>query len=109
MREYIEMNHMTLLKPNEIALQPNYFLPHHSVVNEHNITTNLRVVFDAPYKSINNISLNDVLLKGPKLQRSIFDILHKFRSFPVAFTADIAKMYRQIFMAEENRKYQRIF
>ena len=109
MREYIEMNHMTLLKPNEIALQPNYFLPHHGVMNEHSTTTNLRVVFDASYKSTNNKSLNDVLLKGPKLQRSIFEILLKFRIFPVAFTADIAKMYRQIFVAEEDRKYQRIF
>ena len=109
MKECMEMNQMTLLKPNEIALIPNYFLPYYGVVNEHSTTTNLRVVFDTSYTSTNNKSLKDVLLKGSKLQRSIFDILLKFRNFPVAFTADIVKMYHQIHVVEEDRKYQRIF
>ena len=87
------MNQMTLLKPNEIALIPNYFLPYYGVVNEHSTTTNLRVVFDTSNTSTNNKSLKDVLFKGSKLQRSIFDILHKFRNFsvgnPSAFSSKI--------------------
>ena len=48
-------------------------------------------------------------VKGTKTPKEYFYILLKFRSYPIAFTADIAKMYQQIFVAEEDRKYQRIF
>ena len=75
MGKYTDLNHMKLLKPNEIFFQTNYFPPHHNVVNEHSTTTKVKVIFDTAYKSTNQKSPNDILLKVPKHQRSIFDIL----------------------------------
>lgn len=109
MEEYASLGHMTPLSPDKIKITPNFFLPHHGVINENSTTTKLRVVFDASAKTTNGKSLNDVLLKGPKLQKDIFETLIKFRSYPVAFSSDIAKMYRQILMAEEDRQYQLVF
>ena len=50
---------MTLLYPSEISLQPTYFQPNRSVVNENSTTIKLSVVFDALYKSNNKKTLND--------------------------------------------------
>lgn len=107
MKEYELLGHMTHVKPN--MLVPNYFLPHFGVINENSSTTRLRVVFDASFKTTSGKSLNDVLLTGEKLQSSIFDILLTFRTFKVGFSADIAKMYRQILIADEDSAYQQIF
>ncbi|GFW63503.1 integrase catalytic domain-containing protein [Trichonephila clavipes] len=78
------------------------------VINEKSTTTKCRVVFNASSKTKNGKSLNDVLMTGPKLQTEIFNHLIKFRSYRVAFAADIEKMYRQILISDEDCKYQRI-
>ena len=71
-------------------------------------TTKFRVVFDASSKTSNGSSLNDFLLVGPTLQDNLTDVIHRFRLHPVAFTADIAKMYRQIKVKEDETKFQHI-
>ena len=38
-------------------------------------------------------SLNDELYPGPKLQNSLFDVLLRFRRFPVAVVCDVSEMY----------------
>ena len=63
---------MTLLKPGEICLQPNYFLPHYGLMYERSTIAKLMVVFDESFKSNNNKSVKDFLLKGPKLIRNNF-------------------------------------
>ncbi|UYV73022.1 hypothetical protein LAZ67_10001583 [Cordylochernes scorpioides] len=68
----------------------------------------LRVVFDASTKTTTQISLNDLLHVGPKLQNNIFNILLKFRTNSVALVADIEKMYRQIRLHPDDIKYQTI-
>ncbi|XP_054713437.1 uncharacterized protein LOC129222899 [Uloborus diversus] len=108
MKEYEKLNHMSVVKSEDVHKIPHYYLPHHGVVNENSTTTKLRVVFDASARTSNQHSLNDILLTGPKLQTHIFCNLITFRSYPVAFVADIAKMYRQIRIAEEDQDYQRI-
>lgn len=108
MEEYAKLGHMSPVRSEESRTQNYYYLPHHAVINENSSTTRLRVVFDASAKTSNGNSLNDVLLKGPKLQANIFAILVKFRCHSIAFSADIAKMYRQINVTKEDRKYQRI-
>jgi hypothetical protein len=45
---------------------------------------------------------------GPKLQNDLFDIIIRFRTHQYVFTADINKMYRQIIVADQHRKYQTI-
>ncbi|XP_011859364.1 PREDICTED: uncharacterized protein LOC105556861, partial [Vollenhovia emeryi] len=106
MREYIELNHMSLVKEDD-ALNAVY-LPHHGVVRESSTTTKLRVVFDASAKTTSGISLNDTLMVGVNLQDNIIDIVMRFRLPAIAITADLKKMYRQILLHSSDRDYQRI-
>jgi len=106
MFEYLALNHMELASPN--ATGPKYYLPHHPVFKVSSTTTKLRVVFDGSASSKSGISLNDILLKGPKVQSDIFHILIRFRIHQIAITADVEKMYRQVIVAPEDRDLQRI-
>ncbi|XP_050528071.1 uncharacterized protein LOC126898172 [Daktulosphaira vitifoliae] len=86
-----------------------YFIPHYSVYAGSPATSKLRVVFDASATSGSKSSLNQCLYTGPKLQQDIVDILFRFRIYEYAFTADVCKMYRQILVLPEYRKFQHIF
>ncbi|XP_050293693.1 uncharacterized protein LOC126734196 [Anthonomus grandis grandis] len=106
MLEYQDLNHMS-----EVDFQnyEGYFLPHHAVLKTTSVTTKCRVVFDSSCKTNNNLSLNDVQYVGPTLQHDIFSILSRFRLHKYVMTADVSKMFRQILIAPEQRKYQKIF
>jgi len=45
---------------------------------------------------------------GPVLQQDLFSILLKFRRFKYTLIADIAKLYRQILVTEEQTPLQHI-
>lgn len=110
MTDYLKSGHMEEIS-SSIATNSSekiYYIPHHSVIKPDSITTKLRVVFDASCKCSNGISLNDTLLKGPKLQKDIITILLNFRLHNYVFTADIKQMYRQILIQPNHRDYQRI-
>jgi hypothetical protein len=87
----------------------NFYIPHHFVLKEESTTTKFRVVFDASAKLSTGISLNDAMMVGPTLQDNLTEIITRFRCHPIAFTADIAKMYRQINLTEEDKKMHHIF
>ncbi|XP_063915837.1 uncharacterized protein LOC135131904 isoform X2 [Zophobas morio] len=108
MDEYSELNHMELI-PGSDSTETSVYLPHHAVVKESSTTTKLRVVFDASAKTSKSTSLNDFLSIGPKLQDDLCAIILRFRSHQYVITGDINKMYRQILVAADDRKYQRIF
>ncbi|XP_026467582.1 uncharacterized protein LOC113371152 [Ctenocephalides felis] len=110
-REYIRLGHATKIDKIEnrnLDKHNYYYLPHHAIVREASLTTKLRVVFDASAKSSNGLSLNDILLPGPRLQKDLFTILIRFRTHRFVFTADIVKMFRQIKIKSEHQDYQRI-
>ncbi len=67
----------------------------HAVMKESSTTTKLHVVFDASAQTTTGYSLNDTLLVGPTLYPDLIDILLRFRSYPVAITADISKCIEQ--------------
>ena len=102
------MEHLEIVPRNELNSENVYYQPHHCVFKEDSTTTKLRVVFDGSNKTKNQLSLNDCILIGPKIQDDIFHILCRFRIHQVVFTADIEKMYRQIAMNEPDRDYLRI-
>ncbi|UYV67935.1 hypothetical protein LAZ67_5002542, partial [Cordylochernes scorpioides] len=106
-KEYLELGHMSLV-PKEDIIKGRYYLPHHPVIKEKCCTTKLRVVFDASAKTDSGLSLNDALIPGPKIQQDLFHIILRFRIHPVAINADIAKMYRQIRISQEDSEFQRI-
>ncbi|XP_053690446.1 uncharacterized protein LOC128738963 [Sabethes cyaneus] len=86
----------------------SFFLPHHAVYKESSSTTKIRVVFDASAKSTTGFSLNDALEIGPTVQSDLVSIIIRFCSHQVVLTADVPKMYRQVQIHEDDRKYQRI-
>lgn len=101
MSEYFQLNHMKLASSTVIG--PKYYLPHHPVFKANSTTTKLRVMFDGSARTKTGISLNDVLLRGPKVQPDIFHILLSFCIHQVAITADVEKMYRQVVITPEDR------
>lgn len=104
--EYIASGHMEKCT-NKVNDEKGFYLPHHAVFKE-STTTQLRVVYDASRKTSTGISLNDTLIIGPRLQDELFNIIIRFRTHRIAFSADIAKMYRQIWIDEKDMDYQRI-
>lgn len=105
MQEYIDLGHMSMVQNDFID---GYYLPHHAVIKSSSSTTKVRVVFDASAKSRSGKSLNDILMTGPTIQDKIFEHLIRFRSHLFEITADIEKMYRQVLIHEDDRKFQPI-
>lgn len=104
MEDYVSLGH------TKIATSPGrYFIPHHAVMKQDGDVSIIRVMFDASARSSSGASLNDVLCVGPKLQTDISDILLRCRLSKFVFTADIAKMHRQILVRPEDCAYQHIF
>jgi hypothetical protein len=82
-----------------------WYLPHFPVVRMNRATTKVRIVFDASAKT-DGISLNDRISQGPKLQRSLVDVLLRFRrNISVALVCDISQMYLQIGLSPDDRLY----
>ena len=105
MNEYISLGHMTPCDD----VDEGCFLPHHPVIKECSETTKVRPVFDASSKTSTGISLNDVLMVGPTIQNTIFEQVLRFQMHRFVITADIEKMYRQILVHLEDRKYLKIW
>ena len=63
----------------------------------------MRVVYDTSARSANSPSLNDCLLKAPKFNQLIFDLLVRFRSYKVALTADLEKAFLMVSVEEADR------
>ncbi|XP_012228825.2 uncharacterized protein [Linepithema humile] len=106
-REYIQLEHMEAIEDSELT-EPGYYLPHHPVIKDTSLTTKLRVIFDASCKTSTGYSLNDVLMVGPVLQPDILDIILRFRLWQFVMTADIEKMYRQVWIDDSQKRHQRI-
>lgn len=106
--EYLNLNHMVEVPENELENPYAVYLPHHAVVREDKETTKVRIVFDASSKGVNNVSLNDDLMVGPKLQQDLRHILMRWRNHKICIVADIVKMYRMVRVAEEDNDYQRV-
>ncbi|XP_058446192.1 uncharacterized protein LOC131427220 [Malaya genurostris] len=110
MQEYQDLGHMEIVPPTKIDVDcsKSYYLPHHGVIKEDSITTKLRVVFDGSCSTTTGASLNDVLLDAPNINADLFEVLLRFRSYPVVFIADIEKMYRQVLVHSDDTDYLRI-
>ena len=109
LQEYIDMGHMELVSgANLHAPGMKYYLAHHGVIKEDSTTTKLRVVFNASASTTTGESLNSILRIGTRIQEDLFSILVRARQFPIMMTADVAKMYRQVWVHSEDRDFQRI-
>ncbi|GFY42594.1 uncharacterized protein TNIN_309271 [Trichonephila inaurata madagascariensis] len=80
MKEYLDLKHMEPVPDSEINNVKSLYLPHHGVVRDTSCTTKL-CVFDASSKNSSRLSLNDLLMVGPRVQPELFPILIQFRIF----------------------------
>ena len=76
------------------ANEPQWYMPHHPVLNPHK-PDKVRRVCNAAAK-YQGVSLNDKLMPGPDLLNSLLGIIFRFRENPVAMTADIESMFLQV-------------
>lgn len=102
MRELLDSNHMRLATSAE-RKATGYYIPHHPVVKK------FRVVMDGSCPSRNGKSVNDVQLPGPNLQEKLADIIMRFRLHRYVISADIKKMFLQIWMCRADLPFQKIF
>ncbi|XP_070531344.1 uncharacterized protein [Cardiocondyla obscurior] len=107
--EYKSLGHMLPIDKSEENIIPHYYLPHHGVLRKESLTTKLRVVFNGSAPTTSNLSLNDLLYTGEKLQKNILEILLWIRTHRVLFSSDIVKMFRQIQVHNRDRNLQRIY
>ncbi|XP_012217595.2 uncharacterized protein [Linepithema humile] len=108
LREYEELGHMRKVTTASAPSCQHVYIPHHPIIRESSSTTRLRVVFNASSRTSNNTSLNDHLLTGPKLQADLAAVILRWRQCRYVYSADIAKMYRQILVDPRDVDHQRI-
>ncbi|KAF6204000.1 hypothetical protein GE061_002339 [Apolygus lucorum] len=102
MEEYERLGHMS-----PASGPASYIIPHHPVYKVNGEDRKLRVVFDASFKTPTG-NLNDHLHIGPKLQADVTATLLNFRYHRLVFSCDIVKMFRQILVEPNDRKFQQI-
>ncbi|XP_035228008.1 uncharacterized protein LOC118200186 [Stegodyphus dumicola] len=105
LKEYEALGHMEEVH-KDVNLEPSYYIPHHGIYHPDKSSTKLRVVFDASAKTSSGTSLNEQLLNGGIVQEDLFSIMIRFRKHTFAFIADIKKLYRQIVIDPDQRKFQ---
>jgi hypothetical protein len=66
------------------------------------------VLFDGSCKIDIELSSNNVLLKRPTVQEVLITKLARFRKLKFALSADVSKMYRQIWVDPPHCNYQTI-
>lgn len=89
-------------------LQPGeecWYLPTFGVYHPQ-MPNKIRVVFDSSAQ-FRNVSLNDVLLRGPNLNNTLVGVLLRFRKEQIAITADIEQMFFSFKVREDHRNYLR--
>ena len=108
-KEFVDLGHLEKFPKDELVKIPGHvaYLPHHAVFKQSSTTTKTRVVFDGSAQK-QNISLNNSLMVGPKIQDDLFKILLRFRKHKIALSADITKMYRQIALEKSAEDFHRI-
>lgn len=109
MREYSSLGHMSLSKEALNDQEEGFYFAHHAVFKKSGDTSKIRVVFDGSCPTSSGLSLNDVLLNGVVAQENLQNILIGTRFDRYVLFCDIVKMYRQVLMHPEDRKYQKIF
>ncbi|XP_063545181.1 uncharacterized protein LOC134753270 [Cydia strobilella] len=107
MNEYLQLGHMSENKDSQNDTF-SYFLPHHGILREGSLTTKLRSVFDGSAVTSSGKSYNDIQHIGPVVQDDLLSILIRFRQHRFVATSDVAKMYRQIYVREDQRSLQQI-
>ena len=84
---------------------PQWYLPHHPVVNP-NKPSEFRRVCNAAARFAGK-SLNEVLVPGPDLLSDLIGLLFRFRLFKIGLFADIEAMFMQVEVPEYEQRFLR--
>ena len=106
-QSYLDLGHAEPVPASDLTARETYYLPMHSILKQSSTSTKLRVVFDGSAATSSGHSLNQSLHVGPSLHPTLATILIKFRTYPVAITADIAKMYREVELSPPDKDLHR--
>ena len=106
--KYLEKGYIRKVEPSEKEPMKKWYLPHFAIPKSDRATTKTRIVFDASAKC-NNISLNDMIYQGPKLQRELCDVLLHFRQYPIAIACNIPEMYLKIRLCPQDKSCHRFY
>ena len=105
MQEYVDLGHAKpVLLSDSQPTTAVYFMPVHAVFKSSSTSTKIRAVFDASASTTNKLSLNDL---RPTLHPTLDQILMKFRTYAIAVTGDIQKMYREVMLHPEDQPLHR--
>ena len=103
-REQLNSHVIEKVPEAELNCKGAHYICHFGVIRSDRETTKLRIVFDGSAKSTKEtLSLNDRLDTGGNYMPLLFDTLTRFRSHPIAITADIEKAFLQIEINEKDR------
>ncbi|XP_043478769.1 uncharacterized protein LOC122509074 [Leptopilina heterotoma] len=111
LNEYKDLKHMIEIDYNDEQnsnFEIENYLPYHIVIRVSSSSTPLRIVFNASFPTLTGVSLNDLLLPGPKLHADIPSIIIRWRNYRFVMTADISKMFRRIQIDKRDVNFQRI-
>ncbi len=104
LQEYLDLGHAEKVPSSELSLN-HYYLPVHGVFKSTSTTTKVRPVFEASAKSSTGVSLNDLLYTGLNHYPLLSDILLRFSTHKIGFSADISKMFREVWLHEDERDF----
>jgi hypothetical protein len=106
-REDEDLGHMNQINEDASSIEKGlYYLLHHAVFTSSSSTIHTHVACDGSCHSSNRLPLNDTLLVGPKRQQDLYSIVLQFRTYQIAFTPHIVKMYGQMRIHQDNRRFQ---
>lgn len=107
--DYVSKSYARKLSPDEVTLKDHrtWYLPHFVITNV-NKGNKRRLVFDAA-ATINGVSFNSRLMKGPckYKPRPLMSILFKFRQRKIGVCADIKEMFHRVKIREQDQTAQR--
>ncbi|XP_058448630.1 uncharacterized protein LOC131428600 [Malaya genurostris] len=107
--EYQEKGYIhkaTQAELDEADPRRTWYLPLGVVINPKK-PSKIRIFCDAA-ATVEGISLNTMLLKGPDLLSTLLNVLFGFREKRVALCADLMEMFHQIQIRKEDRHAQRL-
>ncbi|XP_054745916.1 uncharacterized protein LOC129250308 [Anastrepha obliqua] len=103
--DYEKKGYVRKLNKNEIKYSArSWYLPIFTVLNANKKKT--RLVWDAAAR-VKGVGLNDMLLKGPDLLKSLLGVLLRFRERRFAVCGDIREMFHQIKIIKEDQVAQK--
>jgi hypothetical protein len=107
--EWLELDVARPLPP-EVDPQDGFYIPKVLVIKNERDSTQCRICMDCSRSyGQPRRSLNDAILIGPKLQGDILEILIRFRMEMITICADVTKMFLNIKLHPDDKKFHRFF